>query len=62
MSRAGTNEEEKSGRNRLTVWTLSGMTDLGHFRLSPDAIGGAYLATVWPTAVARLGEAVATSG
>ena len=28
MSRAETNEEEKSGRNRLTVWTLSGMTDL----------------------------------
>ena len=39
MSRTGTNEEEKSGRNRLTVWTLSGMTDLGHFRLSPEANG-----------------------
>ena len=40
MSCTGTNEKEKSRRNRLTVWTLSEMTDLGHFRLSPDAIGG----------------------
>ena len=39
MSRTGANGEEESRRNRLTVWTLSGMTDLGHFRLSPDAIG-----------------------
>ena len=35
----------------------AGLTDIGHFRLSPGAIGGDRT-TVWPTTLARLGVVV----
>jgi len=54
MSRTGTNEEEKSGSNRLTVWTLSGMTDLhwlcGVAILIPEVQGDLVVVTEGPSA------------
>ena len=40
MSSTGTHEDEKSGGNHLTVWTLSGMTDLRALRYVANLIRG----------------------